>query len=207
MLLILESPLGMTSRPFFRRQRVRRAGLAVFTALTVGTVASACGDDPFAIRWELSPDTVLLYSMARPELNLVSGFNFHTRFPVVIEEATSTGTWDMAVDTRGGQIVMLPPGALGIDSRAGIAELPGELFDDVIEAPNDTSAYNSLDPVPVEMGTIYVIRTNQSLGGFGTRCVYYFKIEPLIIDPEGGTLTFKYDGSPVCNDFKLLPPD
>jgi len=188
-------------------QRGRRAALAVFTAFAVGAVATACGDDPFAIRWSENPDTILLYSLARPELNLYSGFNFQSRFPVTVEGATSTGNWDVAVDTRGGQIVLLPPGALGIDSRAGIAELPGELFDEVIEAPNDTAAYTSTDPVAMHLGSIYVVRTNQSIGGYGTRCVYYYKVQPLVIDPDGGTLTFKFDGSPVCNDFKLIPPD
>jgi len=197
----------MTHSSFLQSQSAWRAGLAVFAALAVGTVASACGDDPFAIRWEESPDTVLLYSLARPELNLGSAFNFQTRFPVTIEEANSTGFWDVAVDTRGGEIVFLPPGALGIDSRAGIAELPNTTFEEVTEAPNDTAAYTSVNPVTVRMGTIYVVRTSESIGGYGTRCVYYHKVQPLIIDPDRGTLTFKFDGSPVCNDFSLLPPD
>lgn len=148
------------THPWFSKwfSKSRRAGLAVFTAFAVGAVATACGDDPFQVRWLESPDTVLLYSLARPELNLVSGFNFQARFPIIIERATSTGDWDIAVDTRDGQIVLLPPGALGVRSRAGIAELPGEDFEDVIEAPDDTAAYTSTDPVPVRMGTIYVIR-------------------------------------------------
>lgn len=197
----------MTSRDSSKSSRAPRAVLALLTALAVGVVATACGSDPFAIRWTLSPDSVLLYSLARPEFNLVSGFNFRSRVPVTVEDATSTGTWDMAVDTRDGRIVMLPPGALGIESRAGIAELPGMTFDEVVEAPKDTVAYSSVDPVPVRMGSIYVVRTNQSIGGFGTRCVYYHKLQPLAIDAAGGTFKFKFDGSPVCNDFRLLPPD
>ena len=187
--------------------RSRKAGLAVFAAVALGTAATACGDDPFAIRWSLNPDSVLLYSLARPEFNLVSGFNFRARQSVTVEDATSTGTWDVAVDTQDGRIVLLPPGALGIESQAGIAELPGVTFDEVEEAPQDTAAYTSLAPVPVQMGTIYVIRTNRSIGGFGTRCVYYYKLQPLVIDVEGGTFKFMFDGSPVCNDFKLLPPN
>jgi len=30
---------------------------------------------------------------------------------------------------------------------------------------------------------------------------------PLVIDVEGGTLTFKFDASPVCNSLRLIPPD
>jgi hypothetical protein len=57
------------------------------------------------------------------------------------------------------------------------------------------------------MGSIYVIRTNQSIGGYGTRCSYYYKVQPLVIDPQGGTFQFMFDGSPVCNDPRLIPPD
>lgn len=190
--------------PFSRHPR--RASLAAAAALAL--VGSAgCGDDPFAIQWVASPDTVLLYSLARPELNLTSGFNFNSRSPVRIEAAAATGTWDVAVDTRDGQIVLLPPGALGVDSRAGIATMVGQGFDDVTEAPADTTAYVGDRPVQVDPGNIYVVRTNQGVGAFGTRCVYYAKLDPLDIDPEGGTLTFVFDASPVCNDRRLIPPD
>lgn len=185
--------------------RGRRVLLAVGAALTIGGIG-ACGDDPFLIRWEEDPDTVLLYSLARPEFNLLSGFSFTRRLGVIVENATATGTWDLAVDTRDGVIVFLPPLALGVDGRAGIAPLPGETFD-LEEAPKDTAAYVTDRPVPVELGTLYVVRTNRSQGIYGTRCQYYYKVQPLDVDAVGGTVTFMYDGSPVCNDFKLIPPD
>ena len=197
----------MTTRPAQRpRTRVRGRFLFVLAALAaVG--AGACGDDPFAIRWTESPDTVVLYSLARPELNLTSGFNFNNRIPSRIEAAAATGTWDVAVDTRDGAIVLLPPGALGVESRAGIAPVPGMSFEEVIEAPADTAAYTTDAPVPVQTGTVYVVRTNQGVGAFGTRCVYYAKLQPLEVDPVGGTLRFTFDASPVCNDRRLIPPD
>ena len=193
--------------PFRLSMKSSRSRTAVFAVVALWTVAAGCGDDPFQIRWSENPDTALLYSLARPELNLVSGFNFRSRLPVTVESATSTGTWDMAVDTRGGEIVLLPPGALGISSEAAVAELEGRTFEEVIEAPEDTAAYVSTEPVLARMGSVYVIRTNESIGGFGRRCVYYYKLEPLAIDPQGGTLRFVFDGSPVCNDLSLIPPD
>ena len=182
----------------------RRAAVVVSALLVVGGVA--CGSDPFAIPWEESQDTVLLYSLARPELNLVSGFNFHTRRSTRIEAATATGTWDFALDTQGGQLVFLPPGALGVTSKARITTLPGVAFDEVREAPQDTAVYTGVNAVPVQAGTIYVFRTAQSQGAFGTACVYYAKLEPVNIDVAGGTLTFMFDSSPVCNDLRLTPP-
>lgn len=167
---------------------------------------AACGDDPFRVDWVEAPDTVRLFSLAHPDLNLVSGFDFNNRFALAVERADATGNWDMAVDTRGGRIVLLPPGALGVTSKARVAALKGRTLADVTEAPADTTLYEALNPVPVELGTVYVWRTRQGFGSFGTSCVYYAKMEPLIIDAEGGSLTFVFDGSPVCNDRSLVPP-
>ena len=33
--------------------------------------------------------------------------------------------------------------------------------------------------MPVRMGSVYVIRTNQRVGTFGTYCVYYAKLAPV----------------------------
>ena len=183
----------------------RRAALAV--TLLLSAVVLACSSDPFAIPWQSSPDTVLLYSLARPELNLESGFNFHTGRSHRIESANATGNWDVALDTRGGQLVFLPPGALGIRSRARITTFPGEAFAVVLRAPEDTLVYSANEPVPIQAGTVYVFRTDQSMGVFGTNCVYYAKLEPIDIDVAGGTLSFVFEASPVCNDFRLVPPD
>lgn len=197
---MIRSPLARTRRP--------RGRLPVLLALAVvGAGAAACGDDPFRIDWSVNPDTVLLYSMARPDLNVVSGFDFYNRFSLPVERPDATGQWDMAVDTRGGRIVLLPPGALGVNSKARVTALPGRTLADVTEAPADTALYEGFRPVPVDMGTVYVWRTRQGFGAFGTSCVYYAKMEPLAIDAEGGTLTFVFDVSPVCNNRSLVPPN
>ncbi len=184
---------------------LKPAPVAALVALSVGL--ATCGGDPFAFPWVISPDTVLLYSLARPELNLEAAFNFNNRRKVRVEAARATGTWDVAVDTRGGQIVLLPPGALGISSKASVVALPGLSFDDVLEAPEDTAVYSRFEAVPVHMGTVYVVKTGRSPGIFGTSCSYYAKLEPLVIDVEGGTLRFVFDASPVCNSLRLIPPD
>jgi hypothetical protein len=178
---------------------------AVVAALVVGL--AACDDDPFAFRWDPAPDTVLLYSLARPELNLVSAFSFFTRTPIRVEAAGSSGQWDAAVDTRDGAIVLLPPGALGVVGAARITTLEGLTLDDVLEAPGDTLVYVADEPVPMELGNVYVIKTNRRQGSFGTSCVYYAKMSPVEIDPAGGTLTFEFVTNPVCNSQDLIPPD
>jgi len=167
----------------------------------------ACDDNPFKVKWELSPDTVLLYSLARPEMNLSSAFDFVGRTAVRVESPSAVGEWDLALDTQDGVLVFVPPGAIGITgSTARIAPIENMSFDEIRRAPRDTTLYIGDRIVPVEVGQLYVIRTRQKVGSWGTRCVYYGKMEPLVADPEAGILTFQYDVSPVCNDRKLVPP-
>lgn len=179
--------------------RFRLASRLAGTLLALGTVA--CGDDPFRVNWEANPDTVLLYSLARPELGLPSAFNFNRRQFVEIENPGATGNWDLALDTQDGQLVFLMPGTMGIQSRAQITSLSGLSFEEVRVAPADTTAYVANEPVPVELGPIYVIQTDQT-----GQCVYYSKIEALEADVTRGTLRFVHDGSPVCNSRDLVPP-
>jgi hypothetical protein len=112
----------------------------------------------------------------------------------------------VVLDTQDGDLVFLPPGAFNIASTARITELPGVDFGDVTRAPRDTTIYSGEAPVPVRSSSVYVVRTSESIGAFGTRCVYFAKLQPLEIDPEGGTLRFVFDSNPVCNDLRLVPP-
>jgi hypothetical protein len=168
---------------------------------------TACGDDPFAFPWSDVPDTARIFSLARPELNLPSGFGFFDGVAFAIEAPTATGLWDAALDTRGDELVLLPPGAFGVSSRAGIVMYPNTLYADVMEAPADTALYERDGPVPVESGAIYVVRTNVRPGSFGSSCSYYAKLEPVAIDVVGGSLTFRYITSPICNSRDLVPPN
>jgi hypothetical protein len=166
-----------------------------------------CEDDFFKIKWEESPDTVLLYSLARPELNLYSGFDFLSRTGVRIESPSAVGEWDLALDTRDGDLVFLPPGAVGMESStAAIARMGNMAYDDLKKAPRDTTLYVKDQPVPVEVGELYVIRSRQATGTYGSRCNYYGKFVPISKDLQDQKVTFYFDISPVCNDRKLIPP-
>ena len=186
------------------RTAARAAGAA---ALALGVLTASCEDDFFEPRWGSAIDTVQLFSLARPELNLPAAFSFNRRRTFRVEAATSTGNWDIAVDTQGDGLVFLPPGALGISSRAGIAPRPGVAFEEVEEAPTDSASYTLDEPVPAEVGTVYVVRTGRSTTAFGTRCVYFAKFEPLEIDTGVGTVRFLYEANPICNDPSLVPTE
>lgn len=158
--------------------------------------------------WFDTPDTTQLFSLRTPmELQLNAGFNFRQRAPVRIEEPGATGNWDVALDTQGGELVLLPPGALGITARAAIVSLGAMPFGDVRQAPGDTLVYNLDDPVTLTLNHVYVVRTNRQLGSFGNTCVYYAKLSPVVLDPVAGYMDFEYVASPVCNNRDLVSPD
>ncbi len=181
----------------------------VIVAAISSLAVAACGRNPFELTWvETRADTVLLYSLVRPELNLPSAFDFHGHKSLRIEAPGSTGGWDVVLDTQGGQLVLLPPGALGIESEAGIVPFPGLRFADLTEAPKDTASYKRDEPIALEAGTSYVVRTHRGPDRFGIQCVFYAKLEPLEIDPVLGTLWFVYDVNPLCGERSLVPtPD
>ena len=180
------------------------AGVA---AITMSLGLTACGGtDPFDIGWTQSPDTVILFSLARPELNLPSAFDFHLGVSHVLEAPASTGQWDLVLDTQDGAMVFLLPQVLGIPSEARIIELPGLTFDEVAEAPSDSTAYTIDDVVSVELGSVYVVRTHTGSDQFGFNCVFYAKMEALAVDLERGTLLFVYDANPLCGGTDLIAP-
>lgn len=180
--------------------------VALSAALIMGL--NACGDDPFAFDWFDTPDTTTIYSLQLPlDRQLSSGFSFASRSAVRIELAGATGAWDMALDTQGGELVALPPGALGITARAAIASLGAIPFDDLREAPSDTLLYELNDPVPMTLGHVYAVRTNRNLQNFGTTCVYYAKFSPITLDATAGSMEFQFVASPICNNRDLVSPN
>jgi hypothetical protein len=113
----------------------------------------------------------------------------------------------MALDTRDGDLVFLPPGAVGLESStAGIAPMGDMAYEDLRKAPRDTTLYVRNEPVPVNVGELYVIRSRQKAGSYGSRCNYYGKFIPISKNLQDQTVTFYFDISPVCNDRKLVPP-
>ena len=169
---------------------------------------SGCGENIFEQKWTLArADTVLIYSLARPELNLPSGFDFVSRLPVEIQSPGATGSWDVLLDTQDDQLVFLLPGALDITSKTLILPMPGMSFDDVLRAPKDTTLYMRDLPVPVQTGTVYVLRTHEGRSRFGLSCVFYGKLQPLVVEPTNGVLQFVYDVNTLCDDRALVPSD
>lgn len=178
-----------------------------FLLLFLGSGLTACDDDYFKIKWEESPDTAIIYSLARPELNLYSGFDFLGRTGVKIESPQAVDGWDLVLDTRDGDLVFLPPGAAGVrNSAAAIAPIGAMAFADLKKAPRDTTLYIGDRSVPITVGHLYVIRSRRATGIYGSSCSYFGKFMPLAKNLENQSVTLMFDISPVCNDRKLIPP-
>lgn len=193
------------NRPFLSRFRALRV-VALFIASVSGL--TACGENIFDIKWtDANVGVAVIYSLARPEINLPTAFNFVSRIPVEIHTPGATGSWDLVLDTQDGQLVFLPPGALEIISEVMFLEMPNMAFDDVIEAPKDSTLYTKDQPLPVEMSSVYVLRTHAAPGRFGLVCSYYGKLQPVLIEPVLGTVAFEYDVSTLCDDRGLVPED
>jgi hypothetical protein len=167
---------------------------------------AACDDDLFLVEWTENPQEAVLFALDRDELNSPSAYNMLTRLQVVIEDPSTEGGWDFALDRQNGRMVFLTPRVLGIQSDAALVPFPGVDFEEMREAPSDTLLYVTDKPVPVELGTIYVVRTHEQIGSYGRICFYYGKLEPLEIDLQAGVLRFLQDTSPDCNNRSLVPP-
>ncbi len=177
-------------------------GLAILSGMV-----AACGDDPFAIRWSENRQEATIYALDRPEPGLRSAFNLFERTPVKPEDPGIDGRWDFALERAGDRLRLVPPKALGHrDSRAGIVPMPGMEWEEVEEAPADTAVYVTDEPVDLEAGTLYIVRTHEQTGRFGQRCVFYGKVEPREVNAARGTFTFIFDVSPDCNNRNLVPP-
>jgi hypothetical protein len=177
--------------------------LLVFAALLV----AAC-DDPFGPEfWSDRPDTTQLYSAARPELaGLPSAFDFVELVRYRIESPAATGSWDLALSEKDGGFVMIPAGSFeGIESRAGIAVTSATDLADVLEAPRDTAAFVR-QPVPLTLGTVYVVRTRRASCGF-TAGVRYAKFRAIEMDLAAGTMRFEFVRNPYCDNRSFVPPE
>ncbi len=83
--------------------------------------------------------------------------------------------------------------------------MPDTAFDDVLEAPEDSTLYTKDQPIPIEAGSVYVFRTHEGPSQFGVPCVFWGKLETTEVEPVVGTVVFIYDVSPLCDDRGLVP--
>lgn len=191
--------------------------LAVFLILLIAPLA-AC-DDPssFLVEPQLATDTL---ELAAPSANstlptalditAAGGIITGGRFPERVRDA---GEWDVAVRLRGGQLVLVPAGALGLrdglsggTSRAAITRpITGQTFERLIEAPG-RSSFLTDSAVTVQQGALYVIRSRGIACGFGGG-EQYAKVQVLNARPSEGRLELQIVTNENCSDPRLALED
>lgn len=180
---------------------------AVLPALLL-PVLGACNDepvDPFA-DWDVIEDTVTLYTADRVEnQGLPAAYDIVNSRTLRIEDPTASGAWDFAL--TGGDsspLTLTPLGAFfDVDNRAGLHVAGDEEFLTLDRAPAAEDAYVADESVTLEDGVIYIVRSRQTAGG----CVRFAKMDPLGVDQDAGTFTFRIIRNPRCNDTDLVPPE
>lgn len=173
---------------------------------------AACDDGLGPLPWAAIPDTLTIFSVSREELlGRPSALDISSQIvrTVVVESAAEAGTWDIALAELDGEFVMLPASVIpGLDQRVGIATMTETTLPDVREAPGDTARYATRRPVPIEIGTVYVIRSRrEACGAFGGTGVRYAKMKALALDAMAGSFRFEVVRNPYCNDRRLIPPE
>ncbi|MEX1184208.1 MAG: hypothetical protein WEF86_13330 [Gemmatimonadota bacterium] len=172
-------------------------------------VFGACDDGFGPGSWIAAPDTVVLYSASRAEyLGLGSALDI-VRQPVgavKIETAGQTGNWDAALIEVDGALWLAPAASFeGLASRARIAVLANVSWDELEQAPRDTTLYTA-EPVLVQANTVYVVRSRRASCGL-SQGYRYAKLDPIEVDVDAGTFSFEVIRNPYCDDRSFVPPE
>lgn len=173
----------------------------------------ACNEEPdFGFGdWQATEDTVTLYSADRIEYQSFPAAYDLPIFTelggtrtVPVEAPGASGTWDFVL-TGGvdGPLTLTPMGAFfDLDNNAGLTTVPNRTFEELERAPSGEDAYVTDAPVELQDGVVYAVRSRRS-----GNCMTFAKLDPLIIDEDAGTFTFRLTANPNCNDTDLVPPE
>lgn len=183
------------------------------SGLALAAVLTAC-DDPtrFQIQPQIFTDTVQLAASGAPGADsLPSALDVSVqgngvvggRFP---ERLSDAGQWDFLVRLQNGAVVLVPSGALGIESRAGIsAPIAGATFESLRDVPKKTT-FATESATALTNGAVYVVRSRIFAGGLSS-CQQYAKVQPLAVDPAAGRVTLRIATNAVCGDQRLVPKE
>lgn len=166
-----------------RHRRVQSA----FLFLTALLLAAACDNGPGLGNATLpnEVDTVSLYALDRTSITLPSAYVIRNKSTVRTDLVSG---FDFVFNiTAAGQPVLLPTGALHLGLASGIQPQTVP-FSSITLAP--TSQYVDTMAVPVDSGTVAVVRSRPSSDFCGV-VYYYAKLEVLAIDTTARRIDFQ----------------
>ncbi len=193
----------MSKQALLRLTRLPLLAAAVFTA--------AC-DDPFANpAWSDVPDTVTVFSAYRPEYaGMPSAINLTGNFLslVAIEDLGAATEWDFMLGDAAGALLWIPSSVVPgqEDSRSSIAAMDASSLDEVTRAPEPTADRYTKEPVALEEGAVYVLRSRRSSTCY-VRGSNYAKMKVIALDFALGTAELEIVRNPYCDNRDLVPPD
>ena len=185
---------------------------AVLGLVGMMVLASACNDTTFRIDPLLTTDTVEIGAPTAQNADLPTALDVTAlggtirggRFP---ERASDAGQWDFALRVRGGDLVLLPASALGLQSRASLTRaLANETFGGLVEAPGRTSFVTD-SAVVLREGGVYAARSRVISSDFGSACEQYAKLQPLAVDRAQARVRFLITTNERCGDPRLALED
>jgi hypothetical protein len=150
---------------------------------------------------------VTIFSLSRADLiDLPSAYDFVNHSALRVESAASAGRWDLALRHENGALALVTaagfPGQTS--SRAAIAPITNSSFDELAEAPSDTTHYTA-GPVVVQPGQVFAVRTRRADCAISLS-VRFAKMQVLEVDAAAGSVKFVAITNPFCNDRELIPP-
>jgi hypothetical protein len=123
------------------------------------------------------------------------------RHPERVSEALA---WDLTLRLIGGELFLLPQGAVGITgSRAAITPpIVGQTFEGLREIPGQ-STFRTDTAVAIQPGLVFAVRSRDM--GFG--CVQFAKLQPVLVDVAAATAHFRVVTNEQCSDPRLSTVD
>jgi hypothetical protein len=127
------------------------------------------------------------------------------RFPELIRDALQ---WDFAVRIQSGQLVLVPAQGIGVTgSRAALTPpIAGAVFEDLREAPGQRT-FSVDSAIAMVEGAVYVARSREATGSFGSACVQFAKMQALDVNVAAGTVHFRVVTNERCGDPRLVSVD
>lgn len=193
--------------------RLFRLALALPLLATAALSLASC-DDPTGIGEQvIVTDTVvvgvpsLVPDSVPTALDVISGDQIAIgggRFP---ERPSDAEVWDVTVRLQNGTFMLLPRGAVGLESqRAAVTDpITGTTFEGLDEAPS-SSRFNTGRGVALTVGSVYVVRSRvYRLSGIN--CWQFAKVQPTALNAAAGTATLAVATSAGCQDTRLAPRD
>ena len=184
--------------------------LASAIALLAAFLLAACGDG-FDIDFlrPSEPEEITLFDQVGAAIDRSSGLDLiaarGTGTPREVR-LDQTPEWDVAFALIEGEPVWVPRGFFEVlEAESGIRTLP-LAFNDVERVPDSLDDYETLEPVPVTVGSTYAIRSRPD-PSLSLPCNIYAK---LVVDAVGGDparVVFRILWNPNCDDTNVTPED